>query len=102
MRLQALVFSIALLAASTVGYANGEPAKEAEAAKLNNLGTALMNQQLLDKAASKFAEAYQLDPALTHAQVNRGIALLYLQKIPDAKQALGAAAVQDPKDPHIW
>jgi Flp pilus assembly protein TadD len=102
MRLQALVFSIALLAASTVGYANGEPAKEAEAAKLNNLGTALMNQQLLDKAASKFAEAYQLDPALTHAQANRGIALLYLQKIPDAKQALGAAAVQDPKDPHIW
>ena len=61
-----------------------------------------MNQQLLDKAQAKFADAYQLDPSLVHAEVNRGIALIYLQKMPEAKQALEQAAAQDPKDPHIW
>ena len=35
-------------------------------------------------------------------KVNRGIALIYLQKMPEAKQALEQAAAQDPKDPHIW
>ncbi len=102
MRFPALASSIVLLAASAAGHANVAQSKPAEAARLNNLGTALMNQQLLDKAAAKFADAYQLDPALTHAEVNRGIALLYLQKIPEAKQALEAAAAQDPKDPHVW
>jgi hypothetical protein len=61
-----------------------------------------MNQQLLDKAQAKFADAYQLDPSLVHAEVNRGIALIYLQKMPEAQQALDRAAAQDPKDPHIW
>jgi tetratricopeptide (TPR) repeat protein len=111
MRLQALLSSFRpalsgfllcaglLLAASA---ANVTPSKQADAAKLNNFGTALMNQQLLERAAAKFADAYQLDPALVHAEVNRGIALIYLQKMPEAKQALEQAAAQDPKDPHIW
>jgi tetratricopeptide (TPR) repeat protein len=94
--------SAALLLSATAGYADVPPVKKAEAAKLNNLGTALMNQQLLDKAAAKFGDAYQLDPALTHAAVNRGIALLYLQKIPEAKEVLQQAAAQDPTDPHAW
>ena len=34
--------------------------------------------------------------------MNRGIALVYLQKMPEAEQALKQAAAQDPKDPHIW
>jgi hypothetical protein len=34
--------------------------------------------------------------------VNRGIALIYLQKMPEAKEALEQAAARDPKDPHIW
>jgi tetratricopeptide (TPR) repeat protein len=76
--------------------------KQAEAAKLNNLGTAMMNQQLLEQAAAKFTAAYQLDPSLIRAEVNRGIALIYLQKMPEARQALEQAAAQDPKDPHIW
>jgi tetratricopeptide (TPR) repeat protein len=112
MRLQALASSCrralsslvlcALPFAATANSADVGPAKQAEAAKLNNFGTALMNQQLLDKAQAKFAEAYQLDPSLVHAQVNRGIALIYLQKMPEAEQALEQAAAQDPKDPHIW
>jgi Flp pilus assembly protein TadD len=97
-----LVLFASLLIAATAGSADVTPSKQAEAAKINNFGTALMNQQLLDKAQAKFADAYQLDPSLVHAEVNRGIALIYLQKMPEAKQALEQAAAQDPKDPHIW
>ena len=111
MRLQALLSSSRhtlpgfLLCAAllvTASAATVTPSKQADAAKLNNFGTALMNQQLLERAAAKFADAYQLDPALVHAEVNRGIALIYLQKMPEARQALEQAAAQDPKDPHIW
>ena len=97
-----LLLLASLLIAATAGSADVTPSKQAEAAKINNFGTALMNQQLLEKAAAKFADAYQLDPALIHAEVNRGIALVYLQKMPEAEQALKQAAAQDPKDPHIW
>src|SRR5277367_6132478 len=100
--LAGLLFFPVLLIPATAGRADVTPAKKAEAAKLNNFGTALMNQQLLDKAQSKFGEAYKLDPALVQAEVNHGIALIYLQKMPEAQQALEQAATQDPKDPHIW
>ena len=105
MRLPAVVSSFllaALLVPVAAGHADVSPSKQAEAAKMNNLGTALMNQQLLDKAAAKFADAHQLDPALVQAEVNRGIALVYLQKMPEAQQALEHAAAQNPKDPHVW
>src|SRR5271155_2025965 len=91
--LTGLVIFTALVVSAIDGRAD-VTSKQAEAAKLNNLGTALMNQQLLDKAAAKFADAYQLDPTLTHAEVNRGIALIYLQKTEEAKQALEQAATQ--------
>jgi len=100
--LSSLVLFAALGFTTTAGSADVTPSTQAQAAKLNNFGTALMNQQLLDKAQAKFAEAYQLDPSLVHAEVNRGIALIYLQKMPEAKQALEQAAAQDPKDPHTW
>ena len=93
---------VGLILASTAAHADVASSRQAEAAKLNNFGTALMNQQLLDKAQAKFAEAYQLDPSLVQAEVNRGISLIYLQKIPEAKEALQKAAAQAPKDPHIW
>ena len=101
MRLCRAIFAVLLLT-TAVGRADVTPSKQAEAAKLNNLGTAMMNQQLLEQAAAKFAAAYQLDPSLVRAEVNRGIALIYLQKMPEARQALEQAAAQDPKDPHIW
>jgi Flp pilus assembly protein TadD len=73
-----------------------------EAARLNNLGTALMGQQFLDRAVITFAAAAKVDPALTMARVNEGIALLYLQKSTQAEPLLEAAAAEDPKDPHTW
>ena len=77
-----LLLAALLLLTPAAGRADVPAARQAEAARQNNFGTALMNQQLLDKAQAKFAEAYQLDPSLVQALVNRGIALLYLQKIP--------------------
>src|ERR1700761_7944999 len=101
MYLRALVIAAVLMPLS-IGYADVTASQKAEAARTNNLGTALMNQQLLEKAAAKFADAYQLDPGLVQAETNRGIALVYLQKTQEAEEALKKAAAQNPKDPHVW
>jgi tetratricopeptide (TPR) repeat protein len=77
-------------------------ANPAEAARLNNLGAAYMNQQLFEKGLKSFQQAAELDPKLTMARLNEGIALLNLQKIDEAKVVLEAALKQDPKSPHAW
>jgi tetratricopeptide (TPR) repeat protein len=74
----------------------------AEAARLNNLGSAYMNQQLFEKALKDFQEAAALDPRLTIARLNQGIALLNLQKIDEAKTVLEDALKQDPNNPNAW
>src|SRR5215472_4665072 len=74
----------------------------AEAAKLNNLGVALMNQQLMEKATAKFDEAYKLDPSLAVAALNKGIALLNQQRLPEAEEAIKQAAAKDPGNPRVW
>ncbi len=74
----------------------------AEAAKLNNLGVAMMNQQLMEKAVVKFDAAYKLDPSLAIAELNKGIALLNQQKLPEAEEALQQAANKDPANPRVW
>src|SRR5271169_2672821 len=78
------------------------PQVRAEAAKLNNLGVAMMNQQLMEKAVVKFDAAYKLDPSLATAALNKGIALLNQQKLPEAEASLLQAAAQDPKNPRVW
>ncbi len=72
------------------------------AAKLNNLGVAYMNQQRMDKAVEEFDLALKADPSLTIAELNKGIALLNLQKLPDAQAALDAVAAKDPSNPRVW
>jgi tetratricopeptide (TPR) repeat protein len=74
----------------------------AEAARLNNLGAAYMNQQLFEKGLNAFQQAADLDPKLTIARLNEGIAFLNLQKIDEAKAALEDALKRDPKNPHAW
>jgi tetratricopeptide (TPR) repeat protein len=74
----------------------------AEAARLNNLGAAYMNQQLFEKGLKCFQQAAELDPKLSIALLNEGIAFLNLQKIDEAKAALAAALKQDPKSPQAW
>ncbi len=93
---------ILVLAGVSSGANAQQPASAMEAARLNNLGTALMGQQFLDRAVVTFAAAAKADPALTMARVNEGIALLYLQKSAQAEPLLETAAAEDPKDPHTW
>jgi tetratricopeptide (TPR) repeat protein len=83
-------------------HAETSHASAIEAARLNNLGTAFMGQQLFSQAAANFAEAARVDPSLTLAKTNEGIALLYQQKLAEAEPLLDAAAKADPNDPHNW
>jgi tetratricopeptide (TPR) repeat protein len=77
-------------------------ANPVEAARLNNLGAAYMNQQLFEKGLKDFQESAALDPKLAIARLNEGIALLNLQKIDEAKVALEDALKQDSKSPNAW
>src|SRR5437660_291098 len=51
-----------------------------EAARLNNLGCAYMNQQLFEEALKSYDESSRLHPKLAVARVNQGIALSNLQR----------------------
>src|SRR5580704_17147569 len=73
-----------------------------EAARLNNLGAAYMNQQLFEKGLKCFQQAAGVDPKLSIARLNAGISLLNLQKIDEAKADLKDALKQDPKNPNAW
>src|SRR5579862_9657551 len=90
-----------LLAALGVLVPAGEP-NPVEAARLNNLGVAYMNQQLFEKALKEFQDAYAADPKLSIARLNEGVADLNLQKVDEAKAALDDALKQDPKTPNAW
>ncbi len=94
------VASVLLMAAATVGGAQAH--FDAEAVRLNNRGVAQMGQQLTEKAADSFADAFKKDPKLAQAAINDGIALLTLQKLDEAKTALQQAIVLDPKNPQAW
>ena len=97
--LSLLIAALALLAAAPQNAAKPDAA---DAARLNNLGVAYMNQQLFEKGLHAFEQAAAADPNFQTAQINRGIALLNLQRVDDAKQILEAASKRDPKDPHVW
>src|SRR5215475_5940833 len=92
-----LALGLIFLAASPEKKSNS-----AEAARLNNLGCAYMNQQLFEKGLKSFQQATALDPKLTVARLNEGVAYLSLQKIDEAKAALEEALKQDPKNPNAW
>ncbi|WP_254062088.1 FG-GAP-like repeat-containing protein [Acidobacterium sp. S8] len=72
------------------------------AAKLNNTGVALMNQQLMEKALAKFEAAHKADPSSAIPMLNEGIAQLYLRKLPEAEAALKQAAAVDSNNIRIW
>src|SRR5260370_29210429 len=92
------VFLRALLVALLA--ATNPAADPREAARLNNIGVAYMNQQLFEKALKTFDAAAAKDPALEGATVNRGGALLNLQRVDEAKALLEKQAKTNPKDAH--
>src|SRR5450631_2349322 len=89
-------FLLALLAAT------GPATNPQEAARLNNIGVAYMNQQLFEKALKSFEAAAANDPALDVVAVNRGVALLNLQRVDEAKALLEKATRKNPQDAHAW
>src|SRR5271155_2424174 len=73
-------------------------AKSAQAARLNNLGAAYMNQQLFERASKSFQDAASLDPRLQIARLNQGIALLNLGKLDAARPLLEEAVKENTND----
>jgi tetratricopeptide (TPR) repeat protein len=96
------VTALLLLAAIPQQSTKSKTENPIEAARLNNLGAAYMNQQLFEKALKNFEQAATLDPALRIAKLNQGIALLNLGRVDPAKEILEDAVKRDPKDPHAW
>lgn len=82
--------------------ARGLREKTAEAAQLNNLGVAYMNQRRSEAALKNFQQAFALDPDMLAAYLNEGIALLDLQRDEQAAQVLEKATGQRPDSPRAW
>ena len=72
------------------------------AARENNTGVALMNQQLVAKALARFEEAHKADPGSPIPVINEGLALIYLRRTPEAETTLEAASVASPKSARVW
>jgi tetratricopeptide (TPR) repeat protein len=97
-----LLFCAALALIAFLTAAAPESSKPQDAARLNNLGEAYMNQQLFEKALKEFAEASALDPKFSQAKINQGIALFGLGRQDEARKILEEASRANPKDPHVW
>lgn len=101
-----ILFLLAFLSFSPIlvvtALAGPGDANTLTAARANNTGVALLNQQLLEKALAKFTEAGKIEPSSPIPVINQGIALLYLRKLPEAEAAFLRAAKMDPGNLHIW
>jgi tetratricopeptide (TPR) repeat protein len=73
-----------------------------EAARLNSIGVAYMNQQRFADAQKQFDSALKAQPGYALAKLNLGISLLSQQKSEDAKKALLDASEKLPRDPYAW
>ena len=73
-----------------------------EAARLNNLGVAYLNQQLGDEALTRFKSAIAMDDSLAIPHLNAGITLFTLQRLDEAKFQLERAATLAPDNPRVW
>ncbi len=94
--------TIALVSAILITLLAATAPNPQEAARLNNIGVAYMNQQLFEKGLKSFEEAAAKDPASEVITVNRGVALLNLQRVDEAKALLEKATKDNPKDAHAW
>jgi len=101
-----LSFLICFLAASfiqpTSAHRQNAPAKPGareDAYRANNLGVALLEQYKYKDAADAFKRALQLDPELTLARINLGIALFNAPDLVAAQRELQAAITAAPSAP---
>ncbi|HYK20410.1 MAG TPA: tetratricopeptide repeat protein [Pyrinomonadaceae bacterium] len=70
-----------------------------DAYRANNVGIALLEQFKYKEAADAFKRALQLDPGLTLARINLGIALYNQPDLPAAQKELQAASAAAPNAP---
>jgi len=96
--LLALSISILTVAAHRQTEQSKANARE-EAYRANNIGVALLEQFKYKEAADAFRRALQLEPSLTLARVNLGIALFNLPDLPAAQKELQAASTAAPTAP---
>ena len=98
-----ILATIAILAAAPQHtLTSSQPDNSTEAARLNDLGAAYMNQQLFEKALKAFEQAATFDPKFQIATMNQGIALLNLGRVDEARKFLEQAVKENPRDPHAW
>src|SRR5258708_5283770 len=88
--------------APIVADAVAPDAGNSEAARLNSIGVAYMNQQRFADAQKQFDAALKTQPDYALAKLNLGISLLSQQKSEDAKKALLEASEKLPRDPYAW
>ena len=100
--LRASLCLVASLLFSAYGWSLGPAKPSVEAARENNTGVALMNQQLLAKALVHFEEAHKADPTSTIPVLNKGLALIYLGRLPEANATFEAASTTDPSNARVW
>ena len=70
-----------------------------DAYRANNVGVALLEQFKYREAADAFRRALQLEPSLTLARINLGIALFNIPDLPAAQKELQAAIAAAPNAP---
>jgi tetratricopeptide (TPR) repeat protein len=90
------------VALSLCGFGQAVQKPNVAAARDNNVGVALMNQQLLAKALTRFEQAHKADPASMVPVFNEGLALMYLGRLPEADAMLEAASRSEPGNPRAW
>ncbi len=75
----------------------------AAAARENNIGVALMNQQLLAKALARFEQAHIGGSCVDDPGTERGgWRCIYSGRLPEADTMLDAAAKSNPGNPRLW
>jgi tetratricopeptide (TPR) repeat protein len=72
------------------------------AARENNTGVALINQQLLVKALTHFEEAHKADPNAIIPVLNKSLVLIYLRRLPEADATLDALSKTAPSNARVW
>lgn len=103
-----LLFSLTLLTAasfltdSTAAHRQNQPTKATsreEAYRANNIGVALLEQFKYKEAADTFRRALQLEPKLSLARINLGIALFNIPDLSAAQRELQNAIALAPGAP---
>ena len=97
----AVVATLNLRSNSSSANSQTQPAatSKEDAYRLNNIGVALLEQFKYQEAADAFRQALKIDPKLSLARINLGIALFNLPDLPGAVREAQAAATAAPDAP---